>query len=56
VPDTTFAPQIAMNEAQDSDLLQWQPGFNEIRDSLIENFNIALNTQKVQWLRFPRRK
>jgi hypothetical protein len=56
VPGTTFAPQIAMNEGQDSDPLQWQPGFNENRDLLIEHFNIAWNARKVQWLRFPTRK
>ncbi len=56
VPDTTFAAQIVMDEGQDADPLQWQPGFNEIRDSLIEHFNIAWNARKVQWLRFPLRK
>lgn len=55
VPDTTFAAQIVMDE-HDSDPLQWQPGFNEIRDSLIEHFNIAWNARKVQWLSFPVRK
>lgn len=56
VSDTTFASQIAMNDGQDSDPLQWQPGFNEIRESLIEHFNVKWNARKVQWLRFPTRK
>jgi len=56
VPHTTFAAQIAMDEVPDSDPVQWQPGFAEIRESLIEHFNIAWNARRVQWLRFPPRK
>ncbi len=56
VPESSLAAQIAMNDGQDSDPVQWQQGFTELRDSLIEHFNITWNARKVQWLSFPSRK
>jgi hypothetical protein len=53
VPNGAPAAQIALDDADDSDPIQWHEGFNEKRQSLIEHFNIAWNNNKVAWLPFP---
>ncbi len=53
VPDSVPAAQLVLDDAQDSDPVQWADGFKARRDSLVEHFNIAWNAKKVAWLPFP---
>ena len=51
--DEEGAQPILFNANADLDPVEWQEGFTEKRDALIEHFNIHWNAKKVLWLPFP---
>jgi hypothetical protein len=47
------AAQVSFNNDVDQEEPQWEEGFKEKRDSLIEHFNLRWDARKVMWLPFP---
>ena len=50
------AAQVSFNNDVDQEEPQWEEGFKEKRDSLIEHFNLRWDARKVMWLPFPNTK